>query len=67
MFQKPQKPMLIDPTLKICPHLIQNSCIIEAGLSDFHKMVITVIKTTFQKYFLITTFLGSHCRKVRNP
>lgn len=38
--------MLIDLTLKICPHLIQNSCIIETGLSDFHKIVVTVMKTT---------------------
>ena len=27
----------------------QNSCAIGAGLSDFHKMTITVMKTTFQK------------------
>ena len=27
---------------------LQNSCEIETGLSDFHKMVITVMKTTFQ-------------------
>ena len=27
----------------------QNSCAIETGLSDFHKMTIMVMKTTFQK------------------
>ena len=27
----------------------QNSCVIEAELSDFHKMTLTVMKTHFQK------------------
>ena len=27
----------------------QNFCVIETGLSDFHKMVVLVMKTTFQK------------------
>ena len=27
----------------------QSSCAIETGLSDFHKMTITVMKTNFQK------------------
>ena len=27
----------------------QNSCTIETGLSDFHKMIVTVMKTTFRK------------------
>ena len=31
------------------PHTFQNSCVIETGLSDFHKMIVSVMKTTFQK------------------
>ena len=27
----------------------QNSCTIETGLSDFHKMIVTVLKIYFQK------------------
>ena len=27
----------------------QNSCAIETGLSDFHRMVVTVMKAYFQK------------------
>ena len=27
----------------------QNSCAIETGLSDFHKMIVTVMKAYFQK------------------
>ena len=26
----------------------QNSCAIEMGLSDFHKMIVTILKTYFQ-------------------
>ena len=31
------------------PLSFQNTCAITTGLSDFHKMVITVMKMTFQK------------------
>ena len=31
------------------PYSFQNSCVIETGLSDFHKMIVSVMKTTFQK------------------
>ena len=31
------------------PYSYQNSCSIETGLSDFHKMTVTVLKTFFQK------------------
>ena len=27
----------------------QNSCAIETGLSDFYKMIVTILKTYFQK------------------
>ena len=31
------------------PRSFQYSCVIETGLSDFHKMTVTVIKTFFEK------------------
>ena len=30
------------------PHNFQNSCFIETSSSDFHKMIITVLKASFQ-------------------
>ena len=45
-FKNPEKPYLI---LTNCPRSFQNSCAIEAGLSDFHKLVVTVMKTTYKK------------------
>ena len=31
------------------PQNFQHSCVIEAGLSDFHKMPVTAMKTFFKK------------------
>ena len=31
------------------PRSFKHSCIIEAGLSDFHRMTVTVMKATFEK------------------
>ena len=39
----------IDLILTNSPLSFQSSGVIETGLSDFHKMTVTVIKTTFQK------------------
>ena len=35
--------------LKNSPYSFQNSCTIETGLSDFHKMAATVMKMKFKK------------------
>ena len=48
-YKNPKKPTCIDLILTSCPPSFQNSCVIETGLSDFHKMVTTVMKTTFRK------------------
>ena len=48
-FKNPEKPSCIDLILTNCPCFFQNSCVIETVLSDFHKMVSTVMKTTFRK------------------
>ena len=48
-YKNPEKPSCIDLILTNCPRSFQNSCIIETGLSDFHKLVVTVMKTTYKK------------------
>ena len=48
-FKNPENPSCIDLILTNSPYSFQNSCVIETGLSDFHKMTVSVMKTTFQK------------------
>ena len=48
-YKNPEKPSCIDLILTNCPRSFQNSCTIETGLSDFHKLVVTVMKTTYKK------------------
>ena len=49
-FKNPDKPSCIDLILTNCSRSFQNSsCAIETGLSDFHKLVVTVLKTTYKK------------------
>ena len=36
----------IDITLTNCPGSFQNSYVTETGLSDFHKMIVTVMKAS---------------------
>ena len=48
-YKNPDKPTCIDLILTNCPGSFQNSCVIETGLSDFHKMIITVMKTSYRK------------------
>ena len=48
-YKNPEEPTCIDLILTNCPGSFQNSCVLEAGLSDFHKMVVTVMKTSYQK------------------
>ena len=43
-----ENPSCINLILTNRPCSFQNSCVIETGLSDFHKIV-SVMKTTFQK------------------
>ena len=47
--KNPENPSIIELMLTNSPYSYQNSCAIETGLSDFHKMTITVLKTFFQK------------------
>ena len=46
-YKNPDNPSCIDLTNK--PFSFQNSCVAETGLSDFHRMILTVTKMAFQK------------------
>ena len=48
-FKNPDKPSCIDLILTNCSRSFQNSCAIETGLSGFHKLVVTVLKTAYKK------------------
>ena len=48
-FENLEKPTSIDLMLTNSYRSFQNSCAIETGLSDFHKMIVTILKTYFQK------------------
>ena len=47
--KNPEKGSCIDIILTNCPRSFQSSCAIETGLSDFHKLVVTVMKTSYKK------------------
>ena len=47
-YKDPNKPSCIDLILTNKPRSFQHSCVVETGLSDFHKTV-TVMKTFFEK------------------
>ena len=47
-FKNPEQPSCVDLILTNYPRsFLQNCCAIETGLSDFHKLVVTVMKTTY--------------------
>ena len=48
-YVNPKKPSCNDLLLTNQPKSFQSSSAVEAWLSDFHKMTVTVIKTTFKK------------------
>ena len=48
-YKNPANPACIDLMLTNSNRSFQNSCTIETGLSDFHKMIVTVLKIYFQK------------------
>ena len=48
-YKNPANPTCIDLMLTNSNRSFQNSCTIETGLSDFHKMIVTVLKIYFQK------------------
>ena len=48
-FKNPEKLTIIDLILTNKPKCFQHSCTDETGISDFHKMTITVMKVIFKK------------------
>ena len=48
-FKNPENPSCIDLILTNRPRSFQNSNVSELGLSDFHKLTVTVLKTSFRK------------------
>ena len=45
-YKNPKNPRSIDLILKNNPSSFQDSCVIEAVLLDFHRMVVTIMKTS---------------------
>ena len=54
-YKNPQNPSCIDLILTNSPYSFQNSFAIETGLSDFHEMTVTAMKTTYEKLKLRIT------------
>ena len=48
-FKNPQNPSCIDLMLTNMPKSFQSSLVLETGLSDFHKMTLTVMKVFYKK------------------
>ena len=48
-YKNAENPSCIDLILTNRPRCFQNSSVTETGLSDFHKLTITVLKTSFRK------------------
>ena len=48
-FKNPDQPKCIDLTLTNRKRSFQNSCVIDTGLSDFHKMTVTVLRSHLHK------------------
>ena len=48
-FKNPENPSCIDLILTNKPCSFQTKCVIETGLSDFHRMTISVLKMHFRK------------------
>ena len=49
MLKKSKHPTCIDLILTNRPKSFQNTCVVETGLSDFHKLTTTVLKSNFSK------------------
>ena len=48
-YKNPENSTWIDLVLRNHPRSFQNSCAFETGLSDFHKMTVTITKASFQR------------------
>ena len=48
-YKNPDNPSSIDLTLKNSPRIFQGSCVMETGLSDFHRMRVTIMTAIFPR------------------
>ena len=48
-FKNSENPSCIDLILTNKPRSFQSTCVIETGLSDFHRMTVSVLKIHFRK------------------
>ena len=48
-YKNPNKPSCIDPMLTNKPQSFKHPCVIDADLPDFHRITVTVMKTTVEK------------------
>ena len=48
-YKNAENPSYIDLFLKNSTNSFQNSSVAETGLSDFHRIIVTVMKTFFQR------------------
>ena len=77
-YKNPSNPLCVDVITTNKPRSFQNSCTFETGLSDFHKMTLTVLKPSFAKqkprvlicrnykFFNNTLFRDQVLNKLRN-
>ena len=77
-YENPTNPSCTDLIITNKPWSFQNSCTFEIGLSDFHKMTLTVLKSSFvkqkprvliyrnYKFFNNTLFRDQVLNKLRN-
>ena len=63
-YKNPDRPSCRDLILTNCPRSFQNSCVIETGLSDFNKTVVTVMKTTYSKSIFVIIVLRNRYKKL---
>ena len=47
-YKNPENPSCIDLFLTNCPRSFHNTCLYETGLSDSHKLVVTILRTSFE-------------------
>ena len=48
-YKNPDSPICIDLVLTNASGSFQSICVLETGLSDFHSMILTVMRNTFKK------------------
>ena len=47
-YKNPENSSCIDILLTNCPRSFHNTCLYETGLSDFHKLVVIFMRTSFE-------------------